>query len=51
MSCPNCGTTMDEVSKWEMAPFGGWKCPSCGLTISRKTSSCRYKLITLFKRA
>ena len=38
MNCPNCGTAMEEVSKWQMAPFGGWVCPSCGLKISKKTS-------------
>ena len=44
MNCPNCGTTMEEVSKWEMAPFGGWVCPYYGLKISRKTSS-RYRML------
>lgn len=39
MNCPNCGTAMEEVSKWQMAPFGGWVCPGCGLKISKKTSS------------
>ena len=38
MRCPNCGSEMKEVSKWEMAPFGGYECPDCGLKISKKTS-------------
>jgi transposase-like protein len=38
MKCPSCGETMNEVSKWQMAPFGGYECPSCGLKISKKTS-------------
>ncbi len=38
MNCPKCGASMTEVSKWEMAPFGGWKCPVDGFTVSKKTS-------------
>lgn len=37
MTCPKCGKTMNEISKWQMAPYGGWCCPGCGLTISKKT--------------
>lgn len=44
MTCPNCGATMDEVSKWEMAPYGGYKCPSCGLKIAKKTSSRKFRV-------
>lgn len=47
MNCPSCGTKMDEVSKWELAPFGGYKCPSCGLTVNKKTSSKTYKIIKI----
>ena len=39
MKCPNCGNEMKEVSKWEIAPYGGWKCEGCGLTIAKKSSS------------
>lgn len=39
MTCPKCGSKMEEVSKWKMAPFGGYKCPNCNLCISKKTSS------------
>lgn len=38
MNCPSCGSTMNSVSKWEMAPYGGWKCPGCGLRIPKLTS-------------
>lgn len=41
MNCPSCGTEMNVVSKWRMAPYGGWECPKCGLKISKKTSSGR----------
>lgn len=43
MRCPNCGKEMKEVSKWDMAPFGGWKCEGCGLTISKKSSDRVFK--------
>ncbi len=43
MTCPKCGNFMQEVSRWQMAPYGGWKCPSCGLQISKKTTSKRFK--------
>lgn len=47
MKCPNCGNDMEEVNKWQMAPFGGWLCTSCGLKISKKSSSrcMRFKCI------
>ena len=49
MNCPNCGTGMNEVSRWEMAPYGGW-CPSCGLKIAKKTSSKMFLLNFKFWR-
>ncbi len=36
MTCPSCGTTM-EFNR-NQGPFGGYKCPSCGLQIDKKTS-------------
>ena len=47
MNCPSCGTQMKEVSKWEIAPYGGYKCPNCSLTISKKTTSKTYKIIKM----
>lgn len=39
MTCPKCGSEMKEISKWEKAPYGGWKCPNCNLEIPKLTSS------------
>lgn len=39
MTCPECNVAMEEVSSYYIAPYGGWKCPSCGRVISKKTSS------------
>ncbi len=39
MVCPNCGKWMEEVSKYYIAPYGGYKCPECGLVIAKKTTS------------
>lgn len=48
MRCPSCGAEMNEVSKWQMAPYGGWECPNCGLKISKKTSSGK-RIVTGYK--
>lgn len=50
MTCPNCGTTMNEVSKWDMAPFGGYICPECNLHIAKKTSGLtKYRIVRIGK--
>ena len=49
MNCSNCGTGMEEVSKWQMAPFGGWVCPSCGLKISKKSGARYFKFMYTWK--
>lgn len=33
--CPSCSGIMNEVSKYELAPYGGWICPKCGRKVCK----------------